>query len=246
MSCRTAGYQISVHPYSYWVNLKAKTYSNSFFFLCFQVSTEDNELSMVFYASTQMKETLRRFPEHILVDATYCLNRNRMPLIVFMVTDGNNCSKCVAIALVKSEQLHLVTSVFNCMKSLPGSENIKTFMCDKDFTEMKVIESLFPEASIEICLFHTMKAMKKKIQDLTRTGQVDGDALKRLVTDLADARNEAIYDELHNRLTENFPSFSPYFNNQWHCIRHGWTAYMRGRSLNFGDATNNRVENMNR
>lgn len=43
--------------------------------LFFQVSAEDSELNIMFYANTQMKETSRQFPEHILNDAKYCLNQ---------------------------------------------------------------------------------------------------------------------------------------------------------------------------
>ena len=40
---------------------------------------------------------------------------------------------------------------------------IQTIMVDKDLTEVELLKKHFPNASIELCLFHVLKAIKTKI-----------------------------------------------------------------------------------
>ena len=42
-------------------------------------------------------------------------------------------------------------------------DRTKVIIIDKDFTEMKILENLFPKASVLLCTFHVIKYLKQKV-----------------------------------------------------------------------------------
>ena len=59
-----------------------------------EVSTNSNNvLSSVFFQKQSWQNMYARYPELILIDATYKLNNLRMPMYILMVVDGNGESK---------------------------------------------------------------------------------------------------------------------------------------------------------
>ena len=58
---------------------------------------QSNELVAIAYQDVKMSRLQSRFPELLLLDATYKLNDIRMPLYVLMVLDGNGESVVVGL-----------------------------------------------------------------------------------------------------------------------------------------------------
>ncbi len=48
-------------------------------------------------------------------------------------------------------------------KSFQASDAIKVIFVDKDFTQKKVLEDLFPNSRILLCAFHVIKVFKTEI-----------------------------------------------------------------------------------
>jgi len=42
----------------------------------------------------------------------------------------------------------------------PSLSNTKCFMADKDMTERRVISETFPDATLQICLFHVLRTFR--------------------------------------------------------------------------------------
>ena len=69
-----------------------------------EVSHDDNNvLSCIYFRTKSWLNTFEKFPELILIDATYKLNNLNMPLYVIMVVDGNGESEVVTLWLVANE-----------------------------------------------------------------------------------------------------------------------------------------------
>ena len=65
-------------------------------------SDEEDNLLGIFYQDTAMQKAYTSFPEMLFVDATHKLTNLRMPLYVFLVSDGNGQSEIVTTCLVES------------------------------------------------------------------------------------------------------------------------------------------------
>ena len=62
-----------------------------------------------------MKCKFLKFPEHVLVDSTYCLNDKHMPLLTFMCVDRNLESHVVALALISAKSKDLLSLILNIL-----------------------------------------------------------------------------------------------------------------------------------
>ena len=67
-------------------------------------------------------------------------------------------------------------------------------MVDKDINEIFCLQTAFPSASIELCLFLVQKAMEKKISELASSKKVM-EAPCVCCSKVCTARSEAEYEE---------------------------------------------------
>ena len=127
-----------------------------------EVDEDDKQLELL-CTEILNEKAFSNYYDHLCIDATYNLNINKMPVIIFIVVDGENMSKIVAFCLVKNETKQMTKRVFEYfIKHNPKSYYTKSIMVDKNLTEISVIEQLLPNVVIEICLFHVLKAVKIK------------------------------------------------------------------------------------
>ncbi|XP_047140739.1 uncharacterized protein LOC105846787 [Hydra vulgaris] len=204
--------------------------------------SDDNTLQYLFVQTSVMRSIFSKFPEHICIDTTYCLNNSGMPLVSFLCMDGNGFSHVIAFALIANESEVMLSQIFKTFKAYNASWNsIKTFMIDKDMSELTRLEQNFPNSFCEICLFHVKKAFKKKVADLSCTIDVKRKISVYLDT-LCHSRDQSIYEKQKQLLLSLNECFAEYFLNNWDHMRDRWVFYKRATHLNFGDTTNNRIE----
>lgn len=104
------------------------------------------------------------YPELLLIDATYKLNDLQMPLYVLMIVDGNGESEIVALWLTQCEDKETLGALMNEFKR--HNKNwpfIECIMSDKDMTERDVLIEHLPNAKLLICLFHTLRSMRREV-----------------------------------------------------------------------------------
>ena len=203
---------------------------------------EDDTLQYLFLQTGDMRDTFSKFPEHVCVDCTYSLNDRDMPLLSFLVVDGNSRSRLVGFAFIINETAQMLDRIFSVFKSNnSASHRIQTFMVDKDLNGISRLEHTFPQALCELCIFHVKKAMRKKIAELSCESDVKHN-IKAKLESLCNARSESEYEGIKEELVLINEDFAQYFNNNWDNMRERWTQYAREDHLNFGDTTNNRIE----
>ena len=77
----------------------------------------------------------------------------------------------------------------------------KVLMSDKDFNERNVFKKEFPQATLQICLFHTLKSFKREITTEKMSIQPGGrDHVLEIITKLACSKSEAEYDQNYQDL----------------------------------------------
>ena len=111
-----------------------------------------------------MKAKFSSFPELLLIDATYKLNNLQMPVFLQLVIDGNGESEVISVFLITSEDGETISGLLDIFKRHnPAWNEIQTVLSDKDFTERAVYKQHYPQASLQLCLFHVLRSMKREI-----------------------------------------------------------------------------------
>ena len=99
-------------------------------------------------------------------------------------------------------------------------KRIRVLMANKDIGERDVLKQPLPNASVLICLFHTLRSFRREIT-CEKMGITAGQRTMclDLVQKMAYAMSEAEYDLLHDQFQQDAPKeVVLYFNDSWHPI----------------------------
>lgn len=123
---------------------------------CVKVVHDDNKaLQGIFFQDGRMQSIFKAFPEIMLFDATYRLNNRRMSLVILLAIDGNGESQIVGLFLVISENLNILTTMFQQFKRENGEwDKIEVILTDKAMVNLAVVEKEIPNAAHQLCIFH--------------------------------------------------------------------------------------------
>ena len=120
-------------------------------------------------------------------------------------------------------------------------------MADKDISERDVIKSSIPDAAVLICLFHTLRSLRRELT-CAKMGITAGQrtACLEMVQKLAYASSAVKYTELCEELKRHaLKEVIAYFNKNWHPIKDEWVLGMKSDCGSFLNFTNNRLESLN-
>ena len=88
-----------------------------------------------------------------------------MPLYVLMIVDGNGESEIVCLWLTQFEDKETITELVQEFKKHNSNWSLtQGIMSDKDMTERIVLSEQFPQSKLLICLFHTLRTMRRDIR----------------------------------------------------------------------------------
>ena len=123
---------------------------------------ENDQLSIVYYCSSHLLQLYEKFPEVIMIDGTYNVNKCGMPLYSFMVEDGYGHGRTVFYAVTTEESSQHLSSIVKAFKeSNPCYSKTKVIVIDKDFTELAILQEEFPEASVLFVNFMSLNICTK-------------------------------------------------------------------------------------
>ena len=121
---------------------------------------------MLHYQSGFMAQLFRKFPEIVLTDDIYNVNKAGMPLYSFMIEDGFGNGRVSFYAALAEESAECLELIIHSFKEVnPTSNEIRVIVIDKDFTEYKVLTNEFPQAKILFCQFQVVKCFNKMVPD---------------------------------------------------------------------------------
>ena len=211
-------------------------------------TAEDKQFTGLLFQDHLMKVTFSSYPEIVLIDATYKLNELRMPLYLMLIVDGNGQSEIVAAFLTILETREAITAMVQAFKlHNPNWSLTKVVISDKDFTERAVFQAEFPGASLVICLFHTLRSMKREVTcEKLGLRPGDRDHALEILTKLAYSSSADEYNKHYLELQGcGLRSVIAYYNTNWHPIRQQWVECFKGANFTAGERTNNRLESIN-
>ena len=124
---------------------------------------------------------------------------------------------------------------------------IRVFMADKDIGEWDVLKRCFPNASVLICLFHTLRTMRREVTcDKMGTSFRQRNVCLELLQKICYAHSEADYSDLYSQFQISAPKeVVRYYDENWHSIRSEWVLGMKSSCGKFLNFTNNRLECIN-
>lgn len=114
-------------------------------------------------------------------------------------------------------------------------------------TERQVLKEQLPQADLQICLFHVLKAMRREITaEKLGISQAERQLALEILSKIVYSKTEASYEELKKQLQDSVPnSVDDYFIKNWDGIKREWVEGLKSGSCNFLNRTNNRLESIN-
>ena len=210
-----------------------------------EIFTDDEyNLMGIFYQDEVMKKIYSAFPEMLFVDATHKVNELRMPLCIFLICDGNGQSKIVASCLVVSEQRVVIEKMVYIFKKHNSTYCLtRVIMTDKDMNERDVLSEAFPNATLQLCLFHVLHTFGREITvEAMSIRSAERSVALDILQKIAYSSSVETYEA--NRKLLNETGFTKVLEANWHPIRLEWVTCF-ATNFNFNTRTNNRLESIN-
>lgn len=128
------------------------------------VIDENNYLLGIYFQDERMKIMFNLYPDLVIFDATYTLNNRKMPLFVLLVIDGDGNSEIAALFFIKSESREATGPILDYFKETNKNwDKTKIFLGDKDWADRSIFQEKFPNAALQICMFHVMRIFNREI-----------------------------------------------------------------------------------
>ena len=167
-----------------------------------EVFSDEEDFRGIFFQDNMMRTVFNSYPEVLLFDATYKLTELRMPLYLLMAIDGNGHSEIVGLYLTVSETATSLQGMLQAFKKMNSAWQMTTVvMTDKDLTERKTLSEEFPDAALQLCLFHTLRSFKRKFS-LDKFGLCPGtrDTVLEILGKMANAKSPHLFNEQYEAL----------------------------------------------
>nr|XP_047141062.1 zinc finger SWIM domain-containing protein 1-like [Hydra vulgaris] len=129
----------------------------------------------------------------------------------------------------------------------PNWEKTLNIMSDKVMSERQILGIEFPQANLDLCLFHVLRTFRRELT-LEKMGITSEE--RRLCLEILQkmtyAKTEEDYANLYQSLkSTKINSVICYFEDNWHKIHNEWVEGLKSTNLTFLNRTNNRLESLN-
>ena len=203
---------------------------------------ESKNFKGLFFQDSQMKETFNAYPEIVFIDATYKLLELGVPTYLLLCEDSNGQSEIVGVSLLVTEDATSMKWMVNTFKKCNMKwEKIRVVMADKDIGERDVLKQCLPNSSILICLFHTLRSLRREIT-CQKMGITPGQRSLslELLQKMAYASTESEYSNLYGQLLRDAPiEVVKYVDENWHPIKNEWVLGLKSCCGSFLNNINN-------
>ncbi|XP_043269802.1 uncharacterized protein [Venturia canescens] len=211
------------------------------------VLEENREMKGLFFATTEMKQSMLAYPEFVGIDGTFKLLDIRAPVYLMVVEDSEGNTEIVAVCILMNEDAESMIWFLRTFKEVhPSWSSTKCIMADKDLLERRIIKEEFPSANVLICIFHAQRTFNREVscEKLPITPE-QRDTAKDLFRKMLYSSTETEYMRYYEESKKLPSAILNYFNKNWHDIRNEWTLSINFMQSTFLNTTNNRIESLN-
>ncbi|XP_076935314.1 protein FAR1-RELATED SEQUENCE 5-like [Bidens hawaiensis] len=126
-----------------------------------------NRTKNVFFYHEKSLTMWRAFPDLLLIDTTYNTNMYKWPFVQFVGVTSTSKSFCIAHAVIFREQECKFTWALERLKHmLVDCREPHVILTDKDQALMNTCETVFPNATKNLCRWHIMQNIQRKHKSL--------------------------------------------------------------------------------
>ena len=202
----------------------------------------------LFVQDKQMGKAFEAYPELVCLDATYKLLNLRLPVFLMLCEDSNGQSEIIALSVIASEDTTSIQWMLDTFKNLTLNGLALEWLWQiKTLKNKIIIRNELPNASILICLFHTLRTFRREIT-CDKMGITAGQRVTclELIQKLAYSSSEDEYNKLHGEFKSNCPkNVVEYFNHNWHPLKDEWVLGLKAECGSFLNMTNNHLGSIN-
>ena len=205
-------------------------------------------------------------PDIVGLDSTFNFSTTGYKMNAFCyINPVSNSGEIAQIAFLADEGEEAFAFVFKTFKK-SIKKNPSAFIVDKDFTEIKMLNSVFPDSIVTLCLFHVLKWIKQLVSTARRedgsmnvdlekkdkimtafraiayahSSEICSDNLKVFIREI-----EGIEVRVGNGEKSYYVNFWEYYEKNWADCESMWMTHLRRRIPGMQDEmTNNRLERM--
>lgn len=176
----------------------------------YEIETDDdNGLQGILFQDRIMKLNFEKYSDFVMFDATYKLNDRQMPLTIMLVVDNHGESQIAALLLTKTENSEYYEKLLTKFKiHNPEHTKIETIMTDKSMANIKAFHTCFPNAAVQLCIFHVLQIFRREVTIKKRDiNAQQKEAAQSIMKKMLYANNEVEYMEKYAELEAlNVPS----------------------------------------
>ena len=177
----------------------------------------------------------------LIVDGTYGINDLKIPLYTIFGHGPDGKGKVMTHALVTRETTANLKFV---LESYKGSTEMvpHCVVMDKDCSEIVSSKSVFPDAQVLLCAFHTLKTFKKVTAARVHCPKTK-ERLRELLLLMVSGKTKENFDRSEEELLEIAPPvFRDYYQKNWGNCPEMWATYAMDEHRHLGNTTTNRIE----
>jgi len=148
---------------------------------------------------------------------------------IFLICDGNGQSEIVAACLVVSEQRVVIEKMANAFKKHNSAYcSARVIMTDKDMNERYVLSEAFPNATLQLCLFHVLCMFGREITvEAMSIRSVERSVALDILQKIAYSSSAEAYEANRRLLNDTgFTKVLEYYEGNWHPIRYEWGSLL--------------------
>jgi hypothetical protein len=192
------------------------------------VRDDDQQLEMIYFQTSRMKEAFRNFPAAVFVDSAYKINIQNFSLLALVVEDAHGFGQPVCLALLKNERPELLIAFFNKFKKAnPAWLLLKAAFVKKTFTQQKTVVQAFPTCNIYYHGLNVIKTVKTQIFKENLPALEKQSLLKNFKSILM-AKTENEFKENESSFLEACPKdLKEYYFNSWSKNHQLWCLAFR-------------------
>ena len=230
------------------------------------VADEKGDIKTFFVASKTMIESfVASDPPLIQVDLPFDVDKARYKIAALCyLNPTTNATEIAAIAYTDDETAVRLDFVFRNFTDICTNTD-KIFIVDKDFTQMESIKKHFPDCTVLLCQFHTLKFMRtlfatalvkveKKTELYSKFKQVvyaydeatfnseNAEFMSLCTTTDVSGTTPRTTREVLIRVNKNYQPLKSYYQKNWESCKSMWVKCFRKHLPILGDNTTNRVE----
>ncbi|XP_078272023.1 zinc finger SWIM domain-containing protein 1-like [Rhinoraja longicauda] len=211
------------------------------------VVNKANVLQAIYYQDGRMKQTFERFPEVLLVGATYSWAGLWLPTYLLLAIDGNGESELACLWFLQSEERETVRQLLRIFRQKnPAAEGTRAVVVGGQACDGELVTDVLPHCKPLACLAHTLSVFQDHVtaEKLHVTAGQQSQLLQ-ILHSMCYATSTEDYDLLYRQLLDsNAESAVDYFHKTWHGSRRQWVEGFKHENESYLTSTLQRVQVM--